>query len=189
MSNREPNWSKWEFIPKVQLWMAVALSLDIDPDKIKRSKDAHLFMGTPSFDEGEIFYDRLDVLNSQIGNHALLKRKEDSSSHSIDLVIFAKLAPLLNWNIPPKLESIGHKHVDDVSHVENNPQIINDNEDVVGKSFSERERETMVKIIHALAKNGYKYPQRGALNDIIKGFQSNDNGVCENTLRKYLNDF
>ncbi len=57
------------------------------------------------------------------------------------------------------------------------------------KPLSEKERETMIKIIHALAKNGYKYPQRGALTDILKDFESNENGVSENTLTKYLKEF
>ena len=58
------------------------------------------------------------------------------------------------------------------------------------KSLDKRERETMIKIIHALAKNGYKYPSHGALNEIMKDFQLHGNGVAsENTLTKYLKDF
>lgn len=53
----------------------------------------------------------------------------------------------------------------------------------------DRERETMIKIIHALAKNGYKYPSRGSLKDMIDDFEKNCNGVSEKTLTKYLNEF
>ncbi|MEI7997698.1 MAG: hypothetical protein WCH01_22660 [Methylococcaceae bacterium] len=189
MSNREPKWSTWDLLPKVELWEAVALSFDIDPDKIKRPRHESLAVSQPMFDEGKDFDDRLRIIKANIGNHELLKGRQDCTLRSINLVIFAKWATTIGWEIPPKLESIGHKYVDDVSHVENNPQIINDNEDVAGKSLSVRERETMVKIIHALAKNGYKYPQPGTLTDIINDFDFNNNGVCENTLRKYLKEF
>jgi hypothetical protein len=52
-----------------------------------------------------------------------------------------------------------------------------------------RERETMIKIIHALAKNGYKYPEHGSVKDILSDFERNNNGVVENTLSKYLKEF
>lgn len=189
MSNREPNWSEWERTPRVELSEAVALSFNIDPHQIKRNPHQWLVGHQPIFNEGKDFDVRLRITNANIGNHELLKGRQDCTLRSINLVIFAKWATTIGWEIPPKLESIGHKYVDDVSHVENNPQIINDNEDVAGKSLSVRERETMVKIIHALAKNGYKYPQPGTLTDIINDFDFNNNGVCENTLRKYLKEF
>jgi hypothetical protein len=64
-----------------------------------------------------------------------------------------------------------------VNSKENNPTINN------------RERETMLKIIHALAKNGYSYPERNAMQSMILDFERNGNGVSESTLRKYLKEF
>jgi len=63
---------------------------------------------------------------------------------------------------------------------------INENKDKVLKS---KERETMVKIIHALAKNGYKYPERSTLKAMVQDFEINGNGVSEKTLKKYLDEF
>lgn len=51
------------------------------------------------------------------------------------------------------------------------------------------ERESLIKIIHALARNAYKYPSHGSLKDIMHDFELNDNGVSEKTLVKYLNEF
>jgi hypothetical protein len=52
-----------------------------------------------------------------------------------------------------------------------------------------RERETMIKIINALATNGYKYPSHGSLKEIVEDFERNNNGVSEKTLKKYLDEF
>ena len=57
------------------------------------------------------------------------------------------------------------------------------------KPLADKERESLIKIIYALAKNGYKYPERSALADILKDFELNKNGVSENTLTKYLKAF
>lgn len=56
-------------------------------------------------------------------------------------------------------------------------------------NLNNKERESLIKIIYALAKNGYKYPNHGALSDIVRDFQANNNGVTENTLTKYLKEF
>ena len=60
---------------------------------------------------------------------------------------------------------------------------------IAEKPLTNKERESIVKIIHALAKNGYKYPNHGALAEIVRDFQTNHNGVSENTLTKYLKEF
>ena len=60
---RLPRWSKWRLMPTVELWEAVALWLNIEPDKIKT--DGNAWMGdSPPFDEGEEFSDRLSVLQA-----------------------------------------------------------------------------------------------------------------------------
>jgi major membrane immunogen (membrane-anchored lipoprotein) len=54
--------------------------------------------------------------------------------------------------------------------------------------LANKERESMLKIIHALAKNCYKYPNRGALQEMLDDFQRSGNGVSEKTLKKYLDE-
>jgi hypothetical protein len=59
--HRVPNWRKWKYCLEVPLWQAVALSLGIDPDKVRRaSRSADLRKGK-RFDEGEEFELRLRV--------------------------------------------------------------------------------------------------------------------------------
>lgn len=57
------------------------------------------------------------------------------------------------------------------------------------KGLLTRERETMVRIIHALAKNGYRYPNHGTIKEIVSDFRMVGNGVSEKTLMKYLKEF
>ena len=123
MSNREPKWSTWDLLPKVELWEAVALSFNIDPHQIKRNPHQWLVGHQPIFNEGKDFDDRLRIIKANIGNHELLKGRQDCTLRSINLVIFAKWATTIGWEIPPKLESIGHKYVDDVVNVETLPQV------------------------------------------------------------------
>lgn len=60
-----------------------------------------------------------------------------------------------------------------------------DNE-TYGSSVPDKERESMLKIILALAKNGYSYPNHGTLKDMVDDFELKNNGVSEKTLKKYL---
>lgn len=53
---------------------------------------------------------------------------------------------------------------------------------------TEKERDSMLKIILALAHNGYKYPSHGAVKEMLRDFQIHENGVSENTLNKYLKE-
>jgi hypothetical protein len=55
--------------------------------------------------------------------------------------------------------------------------------------LSSRKYDSMLKIIHALAHNGYKYPNHGALKEMIDDFERNGNGVSEKTLKRYLDEF
>lgn len=63
------------------------------------------------------------------------------------------------------------------------------NSKTVEQPIKDTERRTMIKIIHSLAKNGYKYPSHGSLKDMLIDFERNENGVSEKTLKKYLDEF
>ena len=60
-SDRLPRWNKWRLMPEVKEWEAVALSLNIEPGKVKTNRDAWMGAAHP-FDEGEEFNDRLEIL-------------------------------------------------------------------------------------------------------------------------------
>ena len=52
--SNEPNWDFWLAMPKVQLWQAIALSMNMDPDKTSPPNDFDAVTGIPVF-EGASF--------------------------------------------------------------------------------------------------------------------------------------
>jgi hypothetical protein len=64
ISNREdgqdrvPNWTIWQHIPDVNAFQAVALSLNIDPEKLRHNPRSRI-AGKRLFEEGEEFQERL----------------------------------------------------------------------------------------------------------------------------------
>lgn len=36
MSDKKPSWKKWNLIDSAEVWKVIALSLDINPDKVER---------------------------------------------------------------------------------------------------------------------------------------------------------
>lgn len=64
--DREPDWDEWRFIPEVQLWQAVALSLNIAPGKewLKPHSWHQNGVAESVFDESDEFNSRLRVLRA-----------------------------------------------------------------------------------------------------------------------------
>ena len=56
-ASRAPNWRKWKYVHDIVLWRAVALSLNIAPEKVRRNP--RRWRGR--FAESEEFLDRLFV--------------------------------------------------------------------------------------------------------------------------------
>lgn len=68
-NTRRPRWSKWRLMPEVKAWEAVALSLNIEPEKVK--SDSNAWMGAQfPFDEGDEFNDRLSIVVANIWHPA-----------------------------------------------------------------------------------------------------------------------
>ena len=63
---RDPNWQKWKHVPETKLYQAVALSLNIAPEKLRPS--LHAWMGGKRFDEDEEFAERLFVVERNLQN-------------------------------------------------------------------------------------------------------------------------
>ncbi len=109
------NWEKWQFIPEVILWEAVALSLDIEPEyldakdpKISRHKQAI------QYEEEKEFNDRYFIAESNMGkNKALLPLSviPRGHRHGISLVDFSAWAQSLNWEIPQELANLATQNV------------------------------------------------------------------------------
>lgn len=65
--DRQPRWKKWRLMPEVDIWQAVALSLNIEPDKVRTNN--HAWMGAKfPFDEGDEFDDRLNIILANSSN-------------------------------------------------------------------------------------------------------------------------
>lgn len=67
--DRKPKWDKWKLIRQVELWQAIALSLNIEPSKVKYKQNSCMGSSSP-FDEGETFIDRLEVLRQHSLNQS-----------------------------------------------------------------------------------------------------------------------
>ena len=110
---RLPRWSKWRLMPTVEQWEAVALWLNIEPDKIKTDGNAWMGRSHP-FDEGEEFDDRLSVLqaNSNRTNFPTPCKLNMGKWYKsgVRLDEFAAWAlSVAEWDIPDELKAIAAK--------------------------------------------------------------------------------
>ena len=111
MSDRKPNWTKWKLIPKAKVWQVVALSLDLDPDKVTRGKEDWMAGGAFVNHEGKDFQYRFDVI---IANCSYTKDDllyiglggQHTGYGDLNIPKFAQWALSVNLDIPPELEAL-----------------------------------------------------------------------------------
>jgi hypothetical protein len=102
--SREPNWQKWKAVPEVKLYEAVALSFNIDPQKLRRNP--HTWMGGSRFREGRDFDDRLFIVERNLqsfkptGSVAALI---EGGEVFISLQTFGAWAVSMHWSLPNEL--------------------------------------------------------------------------------------
>ena len=105
--DRKPNWKKWRLFPDVQAWQAAALSLDIDPNKIRFDKE-HWSIEQPVFAESQEYADRIEVISANIGG--VLPSCGRSFAHPFtrrtSLAAFAVWAESIDWEIPSELKAL-----------------------------------------------------------------------------------
>lgn len=189
----------WLRFDKWNLAQAALIFVDIQPDTLNLSHDGDILsyksfsgnfdivqdvdergMPVPIGRDGhgiEIYlthqqYDLIDALNKMVNdNTELLRRLNEATPQDwVHLAIEKEIAiPWLSWAVDNQYLSIKKNKSENKA--------------------SSRERETMLKIIYAIAKNGYKYPERSTLNAMVKDFEIHCNGVSEKTLKKYLDEF
>ena len=63
--NRSPRWAKWGLMPQIEIWQAIALSLQIEPSEVRLHPFGWMD-DIPPFDESEEFNDRLDILKAHV---------------------------------------------------------------------------------------------------------------------------
>jgi hypothetical protein len=118
-TTKEPTWREWIHIPGVRLWQACALSLNIEPNSMKRSSTAWMagpgrgpFFEDKSFPSADVkaeFELRLRVLLANLSNRAFFSpgilSTDTPGNHGVALSEFAAWAvSVVKWSdLPPEL--------------------------------------------------------------------------------------
>ena len=100
-----PKWRKWQHIPDVKVWEAVALSIDIEPESEWFSEGK--WIANKDSQKYRLFRERITVATR---NNALTRKwlnLVDPTLHGVSLGDFANWANDLRWTIPPELTEIG----------------------------------------------------------------------------------
>lgn len=115
---RSPKWAKWQIIPEVRVWEAVALSLDIDPGLVRISSSSWM-VGTHIFEEKEVFADRIEMIARTVDRTGGLRVVSKSGSEAQDYQILlgevANWAASVGWQIPAELQRVGIAYSERVS--------------------------------------------------------------------------
>lgn len=105
-TGREPNWSKWQNVPEIKLWEAVALSLNIEPRKIKDYPYENIHM----FADIQEFEDRLFVAERNLGQGKRLTAAVINAATPVDTLIpipkFVAWAISIQWQMPEQLANL-----------------------------------------------------------------------------------
>jgi hypothetical protein len=178
MKAREtPRWSKWRLMPRVRVWEATALSLNIEPVSINTNSQG--WMGSTAFAEGPEFEDRLEVLSRNVAHNGAALIRQDvlpvpASSAEILLPAFVTWAVNVGWDLPPELAVLAPKEPPPKPEV------------------STRERDTLLKLIWGMAVGAYKYDPNAAKSDcpreIVEDCDRAGQSIDVDTVRKYLKD-
>lgn len=179
---RDVDWEVWQHIPEAKLWEAVALSLNLDPRRIKINR--HSWMASDLiFEERKEFSDRLLVAQRNLTSGNLMARHYNSASPnvcSVSLGEFSVWALSIGWTLPPVLTKIGESV--GANKVQQPPP--------TEKPLGTRERNTIARIIAALtsmAKVDLSEPHKAAgaieAETARLGIQ-----VSDDTIAKWLNE-
>ncbi len=113
-ADRTPNWDKWRLIPNCTLWECIALSLDIDPDKVhKEWLEINLVIK-----ESGKFNDRIAVALENAGDTGALRptrHRRDGKWWAVSLREFAAWVHRIGWEAPPELLAIGDQRRQNVN--------------------------------------------------------------------------
>jgi hypothetical protein len=106
---RRPKWNKWRLIPEVRLWEAVALSLDIDPEKV-RYNSKRWIDAQHRFSESDRFNERLEITRRNVGSGKSLTSRtlslDEPTNCTVSLKQFTDWAHSIEWKIPAELAEL-----------------------------------------------------------------------------------
>ena len=161
-----PDWGFWQDMPKVELWQACALSLNLNPDSISPHYDGMGMMGSglpsfryenfPSAETWEEFEKRLRLAEANIHPQNAFCPNPISLSDFVRFVL-----NLSNpWDMPPELVVLAHKPETQISASVNDPLPIDDKELEAAtdnyKEMSKNATEQSEPEIHTLFDPMYK---------------------------------
>ncbi len=109
MSSRKPNWTKWKLIPNTEVWKVVALTLNIDPDEVRRDGSDWMAGGEYVNHEGKAFDDMLDIIKanySVIDNSPKTLTMNGIAFCELNISKFAKWALENNIDIPDEMKAL-----------------------------------------------------------------------------------
>jgi len=142
---RKPNWHEWLNIPTVSVEEAVALSCDIDPNKVERTARP---IGRASILESEGFMTRLRMALRNLEPGGALegwRRTGRGRLHE-----FASWAGKHGWSMPKELAAL--------VVVEPEPR---------EEQLGEKERLTFLKLVLGMAVAGYEYDPKSKRSDTV----------------------
>lgn len=112
MMDRKPNWAVWGNLPTVELLGAVALSLNIDPKKVKHSPHGWMAGASegPILEEAQEFLDRLAVVVGNIGERGFIATAGNLSVPRHKKVVsirdFGRWAIGIGWEMPAEFRQL-----------------------------------------------------------------------------------
>lgn len=179
--DRPVNWNVWRHMPNAMVYQAVALSLDIDPKKVRFHRDAWMCDGEDLFDEEQVFDDRMMLAKANIGKMTITQLTiGDASKTEITLASFAEWAIGVHWNIPEELRAMAAKEPEEQRQVREKGS--------AQSELSARERMSLLRIIRALSIMA-NVDKRGATSAVEKQLQElGFDGPREATIRSILKE-
>lgn len=137
---RTPTWNVWLNLPEVEIWEAVALSLNIDPKRVKHSPHSWL-AGESLFDEADDFEDRFTVATRSAGTTLVLSTVSpvNRAESKVSLPGFSRWAGSLHWQMPDEMSVLA-----DVAAIESKENASGD------KALPQRADSTYLSIIGGL---------------------------------------
>ena len=110
--DRKPDWNYWSYIPNVSILQGVALSLDIDPNRISY----HVRDGTMGFkelNESREFQERMILVIKNIDKLTVKKTVWDApEKNEVTVASLGALMLAINRAIPPEMEALAARESD-----------------------------------------------------------------------------
>jgi len=110
------DWDFWLDMQIVKIWQAVALSMNIDPDKFYEERTAEGYDGYRTKEEKDKFNKRCEILTNKVFTNENLRstkgvrpkgiNQRKNANSEIYLKSFPEWALRKNWDIPEELKSL-----------------------------------------------------------------------------------